>query len=380
MKPVLNFLLGLAVVTTAFSLCVRSASAVDYEMTYLDDSGNNLDIDTPDENTAKIQITFTGLVDDEDVKYGFCLSNDGCPRIGSIVNLDPVNLTATDNRLSIAVCGAGDDAVKTDCDEEDYFHTKEYAVGLYEMEDFNHLLTVNFRPTHFFPDVSPQPDKPTPDTDIRVIISGERRPFSGNNRDDRNDYDLEIKGVSGTATPNDNKKDNVTVPSGGGPVEANFGKLPTGQYVITIKDRGGDFIYYSLNLTVKEASDGGGGSWEVTEDPRNAEQPATDYGDDCPDGPNCNRIVDTVFGPISSDAAAFATKFLNIAIGIAGGVAFLLMVFGSYRLIFGGGNPEAIEQGKQVITAAIVGLLVIVFSVFILNLIGISILGLKIGL
>ena len=89
--------------------------------------------------------------------------------------------------------------------------------------------------------------------------------------------------------------------------------------------------------------------------------------------------VDTAFGDVGGDAPALAQKFLNLAIGIAGGVAFLMMVFGAYRLIFSAGNPEAIQQGREVITAAISGLLVIVFSIFILRLIGISVLGLPIG-
>lgn len=66
---------------------------------------------------------------------------------------------------------------------------------------------------------------------------------------------------------------------------------------------------------------------------------------------------------------------LNFAIGMAGGVAFLLMIFGSYRLIFAGGNPESIQQGREVITSAIIGLIIIVFSVFILRFLGITILG-----
>ena len=86
--------------------------------------------------------------------------------------------------------------------------------------------------------------------------------------------------------------------------------------------------------------------------------------------------VDTAFGWFSSDPADIAETFLGIAVGVAGGVAFLLMVFGSYRLIFAGGNPESIQNGREIITAAIVGLLVVIFSVFILRLIGISILGL----
>lgn len=87
---------------------------------------------------------------------------------------------------------------------------------------------------------------------------------------------------------------------------------------------------------------------------------------------------DTAFGNIPTDPAGFASKFALLAIGVAGGVAFLLMIYGSFRLVFSNGDPEALQQGKQVIVAAVTGLIVVIFSVFILRLIGISILGLPI--
>lgn len=69
---------------------------------------------------------------------------------------------------------------------------------------------------------------------------------------------------------------------------------------------------------------------------------------------------------------------ITFGIGIAGGVAFLMLVYGGFKFIFSLGNPENVQQGREVITAAIIGLIVVVFSVFLLKLIGISILGLPI--
>ena len=80
-------------------------------------------------------------------------------------------------------------------------------------------------------------------------------------------------------------------------------------------------------------------------------------------------------GDVNEVAGNFAKKFLNFGIGIAGGIAFLLMVFGAYRLIFAGGNPDSIQQGREIITAAIAGLLVIIFAVFILSFLGYTVLG-----
>jgi len=71
-------------------------------------------------------------------------------------------------------------------------------------------------------------------------------------------------------------------------------------------------------------------------------------------------------------------QILQIAIGVAGGVAFLMLVYGAFRMTFSQGNPEAIQDAREIITGAIIGLLLIVFSVFLLRLIGINILGLPI--
>jgi hypothetical protein len=87
---------------------------------------------------------------------------------------------------------------------------------------------------------------------------------------------------------------------------------------------------------------------------------------------------DTALGPIPTDVAGFASKFASIAIGIAGGIAFLLMIYGSFRLVFSNGDVEAVQQGRQIIVAAVTGLIVIIFSIFILRLIGITILGLPV--
>jgi len=75
-------------------------------------------------------------------------------------------------------------------------------------------------------------------------------------------------------------------------------------------------------------------------------------------------------------SSGVASSFLSFGIGIGGGIAFLLMIFGAYRLMFAAGNPESVQQGQQIITAAIAGLLVIVFASFILRFLGLTILGL----
>src|SRR3990167_6176041 len=89
--------------------------------------------------------------------------------------------------------------------------------------------------------------------------------------------------------------------------------------------------------------------------------------------------VDTAFGKISTDPAQLVNTILTIAIGIAGGIAFLMIVYGGFRLAFSSGDPKAVQEARDIISSAIVGLLLVVFSVFLLNLIGVDILGLPIG-
>ncbi len=103
------------------------------------------------------------------------------------------------------------------------------------------------------------------------------------------------------------------------------------------------------------------------------------------DNPNAITEVDpkapvnTALGIIPTDPTQLVNVLLTIAFGVAGGIAFLLIVYGGFRLVFSQGDPKAVQEAREVITSAIIGLLIIVFSVFILNLIGIDVLGLPIG-
>lgn len=83
----------------------------------------------------------------------------------------------------------------------------------------------------------------------------------------------------------------------------------------------------------------------------------------------------TPFGCIESNPQLFVEKILRIAIGIAGGIAFLMIVYGGLVIMMAAGNPEKLNEGREIVTSAISGLLLIVFSVIILRIIGVDILG-----
>jgi hypothetical protein len=84
----------------------------------------------------------------------------------------------------------------------------------------------------------------------------------------------------------------------------------------------------------------------------------------------------TALGCIPNNPRDFVIWIMGRAIGIGGGIAFLLMLFGGFQVITSTGDPERLNSGKEIIGSAISGLLLIIFSLFILELIGVDILGL----
>lgn len=87
------------------------------------------------------------------------------------------------------------------------------------------------------------------------------------------------------------------------------------------------------------------------------------------------KHVWTAFGCIATDPSSFITSLLRIGIGIGGGVAFLIILFGGFQILTSAGNPEQLTAGRELVTSAITGLLLIIFSIFLLRLIGYNILG-----
>lgn len=83
----------------------------------------------------------------------------------------------------------------------------------------------------------------------------------------------------------------------------------------------------------------------------------------------------TAFGCLETTPQGFINWLLPATIGIAGGIAFLLMLWGAFNVVTSTGNPDKLNNGKEIIASAIAGLLMILFSVFLLKLIGVDILG-----
>lgn len=81
--------------------------------------------------------------------------------------------------------------------------------------------------------------------------------------------------------------------------------------------------------------------------------------------------VGCVYGNISS---FIQETVLGWGIGLAGGFSMLCLMYGAFMMQTSRGNAESIKKAQQLITSCITGLMLTIFSVFILRLIGVSVL------
>lgn len=99
-------------------------------------------------------------------------------------------------------------------------------------------------------------------------------------------------------------------------------------------------------------------------------QVPADQRDECE---NCKGVW-TAIGCIPIDIKEIVKSLLTLAISIAGGLSLLIILYGAFSISVSAGDPQKIQQGREIITAAITGLVFIIFSVIILQFIGVEIL------
>jgi len=73
-------------------------------------------------------------------------------------------------------------------------------------------------------------------------------------------------------------------------------------------------------------------------------------------------------------AGTVVQSILNIVFSIAGGVAFLYLIYGSFIIATSQADPERLNYGRRLVTGAIVGLVFTLSSVLIVNFIASNIL------
>lgn len=85
--------------------------------------------------------------------------------------------------------------------------------------------------------------------------------------------------------------------------------------------------------------------------------------------------INTFLGCINiSDQNELITKILRFGIGIGGGIALLIILYGSFIVMTSQGDPKRLAAGQETITSAVMGLVLLIFSIFILKIIGVDIL------
>ena len=88
--------------------------------------------------------------------------------------------------------------------------------------------------------------------------------------------------------------------------------------------------------------------------------------------------INTAIGCLSvlGGQEEFLGAILRWAVGVGGGIAFRLIVYSGFMIMSAAGDPERLKAGQELLTSAISGLILLIFSIFILRVIGLDILGL----
>lgn len=389
---------------------------------YIYGEDDSIDPKVVTENTKTVKITFSGLSEDT---YNICLSTEcllmtdpGAAKTISEFNinvLDGANI-AKDKSVAngIYVCADGEDSLKlasgTDCGEEDYFHGGHvYSVVLFN--DNSIVDSAAFYVSRYYPNVFLNPGIIKPGDQINVRIIGTRRPHDS---EKRNNYAVEIARADDPASIFDQKciPDNTTGPmTDTAGVTVSFDGKPEGDYIIKINERThegslfasrrdctAEFTYYWLKFRVRNQE-----FWskncdlannitacpvstmEIIPDPNGSDVPGAKHGKKAPLPPcavgNWDPLtydtcptLHTAVGDINTKPEEFIGSVLGLVLGLSGGIALLLIIYGGYQLMMARGKPETLEAARDQITAAIIGLLFIIFSLVLLQLIGFNIL------
>lgn len=80
-------------------------------------------------------------------------------------------------------------------------------------------------------------------------------------------------------------------------------------------------------------------------------------------------------GCVKTDTKKFIEETVfGLGIGLAGGFSLLCIIYAAFMMQSSQGNPEKLKKAQELVTSCIMGLMLIIFSVFILKLIGVDIL------
>jgi hypothetical protein len=91
---------------------------------------------------------------------------------------------------------------------------------------------------------------------------------------------------------------------------------------------------------------------------------------------NCFQTggVWTAVGCIPSNPESVIKTVITIGLAVGGGIVLVMILAGSFMLSVSQGDPNKTKEAKEIITSAIIGLLFVIFSVTILQFVGVEIL------
>lgn len=96
---------------------------------------------------------------------------------------------------------------------------------------------------------------------------------------------------------------------------------------------------------------------------------------DCMSNNNQNvKKIYTVLGCIDATPIGLVNAFFSFGLGLAGILAILCIIYAAFLMQTSRGNPEKVKKAQELLTSCISGLILIIFSIFILRVIGVDIL------
>ncbi len=180
-------------------------------------------------------------------------------------------------------------------------------------------------------------------------------------------------------------------PTGNGSLTVNTGEIPPSTYVFNFYPQTGDaavdskLVCQASSFIIDNKVESGNTPVETTFKPTQCvegecSQSAGQYCDTASGralekGKTGDGVL-TAIGCIPTDPGKFVAGLMKYITGFSGGVALLLMVFGSFQMMTSGGNAENLKKGREQFVSAVIGLLFVIFSTLLLQIIGVDILGL----
>lgn len=97
-----------------------------------------------------------------------------------------------------------------------------------------------------------------------------------------------------------------------------------------------------------------------------------DFQKKCKDCVERDKGMWTAIGclPVGGLEVFLRDYLFTFGIGIAGGIAFLYFLYGTFLFLTSAGNAETVAQAKEIIVSALSGLLFIIFSILLLKIVG----------